>query len=580
MRCKDKLNKLKLHAKNELKNFKLKNLIIYFYAMQTNFTVKGFVIDIIDRKIFPGIVTVDKDTISNIEATEEQVPEQYILPGFIDAHIHIESSMLAPSEFAKIAVLHGTVATISDPHEIANVCGLDGVQYMLDNAKEVPFKFNFGAPSCVPATHFESAGATLNAEVIDHLLSQKEILYLSEMMNFPGVLMNDEEVMKKIAAAIKHNKPIDGHAPGLKGALAKQYADAGISTDHECTEIDEAIDKINAGMYILIREGSAAKNFDALIDLIKLHPDKVMFCSDDKHPDELIKGHINLMVKKAIQLGYDLYDVLYAACILPVLHYKLNVGILRKNDPADFIVVDNLKDFKLIANYINGLKVADQKTCTFNASTPKIINNFNVNKIAANQLSILNLPATNTINVKVIDALDGQLITKYTTAQLSISNNDINSDIDNDILKIAVVNRYKNTTPAIGFIRNFGLKKGAIASSVAHDSHNIVAVGTNNESIAQVINSIIENKGGIAVYDGKINYVMPLPIAGLMTEKNALTAANDYELLDQKAKALGSKLAAPFMTLSFMALPVIPSLKITDKGLFDVDKFNFTQVVI
>ncbi len=543
-------------------------------------TIKGYITDIINRKIFPGIIITENGKIVAIEETNENIPDQYILPGFIDAHIHIESSMLAPSEFAKIAVLHGTVATVSDPHEIANVCGIEGINYMIDNAQEVPLKFNFGAPSCVPATPFESAGAIINAEDIDTLLARKEILYLSEMMNFPGVLMRDEEVIRKIAAAKKQNKPIDGHAPGLRGAQAAQYAHEGISTDHECTSIDEAIDKINAGMYILIREGSAAKNFDALIDLIKLHPGKVMFCSDDKHPDELMKGHINQLVKRALGLGYDLFDVLHAACILPVLHYKLDVGILRKNDPADFIVVNNLNDFKLKENYINGTKVAVEKKCLFDTILPKTINNFNANKIVASQLVVPNLPKNiQVISVQVIEALDGQLLTNAYPTQLAISENDISPDVENDILKIVVVNRYHNALPTIGFIKNFGLQKGAIASSVAHDSHNIVAVGTNNESIAQVINIIIENKGGIAVNDEENNFVMPLPIAGLMANTDAKTAANAYEHLDQKAKALGSTLAAPFMTLSFMALPVIPSLKITDKGLFDVDKFDFTSVI-
>lgn len=545
--------------------------------MSASFVISGQLADIHNREIFPAQITVSDGKIKSILRVE-QTDEQYIIPGFIDAHIHIESSMLVPEQFAAIAVTHGTVATVSDPHEIANVCGIKGVEYMINNAARSPLKFNFGAPSCVPATSFETAGAVINAQDIKALMSRSEIKYLAEVMNFPGVLHEDEEVMAKIAFAKQFNKPVDGHAPGLRGKEAQKYADAGITTDHECVNLDEALDKIAAGMYILIREGSAAKNYNALAPLFNSHPDKIMFCSDDKHPDELLKGHINILVKRAVAEGYNIFDVLHAACILPALHYGLDVGLLRSGDPADFIVVNDLKDFDIRHVYINGTLVASEGKTLVRTGTPGQINNFN---ITPKKIEDFNLAATTNktnITCKVIDAMDGQLITGMSEAELPVVDGNIMPDMEQDILKIGIVNRYNEAPVTMGFIRNFGLKKGALASSVAHDSHNIVFVGADDESICSAVNLLINHKGGISLSDGEMDDVMPLPVAGLMSDQDAWIASAQYERLDSGAKQLGSKLTAPFMTLSFMALPVIPSLKITDKGLFDVNAFTFTKL--
>lgn len=546
--------------------------------MQTAFSINGQYVDILNRTIFPAVVHIEDGKIHSVEKVEK-AGAHYILPGFVDAHIHIESSMLVPSEFAAIALKHGTVATVSDPHEIANVCGIPGVDYMIENASHVPLKFNFGAPSCVPATNFETAGAIIDSKDIAALLQRKDIKYLTEMMNFPGVLFDDKEVMAKIAVAQSFSKPIDGHAPGLRGENVRKYAAAGISTDHECVSLDEALDKLSEGMYILIREGSAAKNYEALAPLLKSHPGKIMFCSDDKHPDELCRGHINLLVKRAIAEGYNVFDVLHAACILPVQHYGLDVGYLKEGQPADFIVVDDLKSFKIEQVFIDGKVVMEKGESLISAVDILPINNFSITPlpVAAFQLKANNVKAK-TQHCKVIEAINGQLITGFFDMDIKIEDGNLVSDTERDILKIGVVNRYSQAPVAIGLIRNFGLKKGAIASSVAHDSHNIVFVGVDDISICEAVNAIIESRGGISLYDGDACKTMALPIAGLMSNKNGYEAAALYEELSEGAKALGSKLSAPFMTLSFMALPVIPTLKMTDKGLFDVGKFEFVNL--
>ncbi|MGN6264390.1 MAG: adenine deaminase [Ginsengibacter sp.] len=536
------------------------------------FKFEGNIVDVESKKINFGEVIIEGNKIISIHKTADQKQDApFILPGFIDSHVHIESSMLVPSEFAKLAVVHGTVATVSDPHEIANVCGMEGVDYMIQNGKTVPFKFYFGAPSCVPATTFETAGATLDTYLVDELLAKNEIHYLSEMMNFPGVLHHDEEVFSKINSAKKYNKPIDGHAPGLMGQDAKKYIDAGISTDHECFTEKEAFDKLHYGMKILIREGSAAKNFEALIGLLNDHEDEMMFCSDDKHPDNLVKGHINELCRRAVQKGIDVFKVLKAACINPVKHYKLNVGLLKEGDFADFIIAEDLINFKVISTYINGQVVAEQGISKIETQPPKLINNFNCSKKNAPEFQIKDFSG------KVIEAFDGQLITGKLDAYPKKTGDFFESDVEKDILKIAVVNRYHNSDPSIAFIKNFGLRKGAIASSVSHDSHNIIAVGADDDSICEAVNLIIEKKGGISIADvsePSLNVVLPLPVAGLMSNEEGYQVAEKYTRIDAAAKNLGSALSAPYMTLSFMALLVIPHLKLSDKGLFDGDSFT------
>jgi len=541
-----------------------------------NFVEKGNIVDIKNKRIFYGEIEVSGEkTISVKEIENQKENTQFILPGFIDAHVHIESSMLVPSEFAKLAVVHGTVATISDPHEIANVCGMKGVEYMIENGKQVPFKFYFGAPSCVPATDFETAGASLNANDVDALLARDEINYLSEMMNFPGVLHHDEEVEAKINSAKIYDKPVDGHAPGLRGEEARKYIDAGISTDHECFTKEEALEKLQYGMKILIREGSAAKNFEALIDLLNDYEDEMMFCSDDKHPDSLVSGHINELCKRAVAKGIEVFKVLKAACINPVKHYKMKVGLLKSGEDADFIVVNDLINFKVIKTFIAGTLVAENGVSKINSPKAALINNFNcIKKHVADFIYKKN----STEKVTAIEALDGQLITNKLIINPKIENDCFVSDVENDILKIVVINRYKDAPIATGFVKKFGLKKGAIASSVAHDSHNIIAVGADDESLCSAVNLIIENRGGVSCVDAanpSINKILPLPVAGLMSNEDGYKIAEAYTQIDAAAKLLGSKLSAPFMTLSFMALLVIPHVKLSDLGLFDGDGFKF-----
>lgn len=555
----------------------------YLCCMQPNkhFTVSGYFVDIPKKQIYPAVVHIQEGKISLVEKTtaENISSEQYILPGFIDSHVHIESSMLIPSEFARLAVVHGTVGTVSDPHEIANVCGIAGVDYMIENGKQVPFKFNFGVPSCVPATVFETAGAAIDSSAVEALLQKPEIAYLSEMMNFPGVLSKDPEVMKKIAAAHKAGKPVDGHAPGLRGDAAKQYIEAGISTDHECFTAEEALDKLQYGMKIIIREGSAARNFEALIDLVEDHPNSILFCSDDKHPDSLVAGHINQLCARAVAKGIDLFHVLKAACVNPVLHYHLPIGLLQPGDDADFIVVKDLTDFEVAETYINGVLVAQNGRSLIQSVPASIINHFDCNPVSITDLTIAenDYPSENGL-IPVMEALDGQLITNKLFLTGKLSDGKWASDTEQDILKMVVVNRYHHAPVAKCFIKNIGLKKGAIASSVAHDSHNIVAVGVDDESLAAAINLVISEKGGVSCYaDAHQHQVLGLPVAGLMSTHDGYKIAEAYTAIDQMAKDLGSTLQAPFMTLSFMALLVIPHLKLSDKGLFDGDRFSFLK---
>jgi adenine deaminase len=544
--------------------------------MQHNFSIHANLVNAIQKEIFEVKLLVEAQRIAKIEviAKQENTSLPFIIPGFVDAHVHIESSMLVPSEFAKLAVVHGTVATVSDPHEIANVCGEEGVLYMIENGKTVPFKYFFGAPSCVPATSFETAGAVINEQAVERLLERKDIYFLSEMMNYPGVLNNDPMVMSKITAANKIGKPIDGHAPGLAGDTAIKYINAGITTDHECVTYNEALHKLKHGMKILIREGSAAKNFDALIDLLNDFEEEIMFCSDDKHPDSLLEGHLNILCQRAVAKGVDKFKVIKAACINPVKHYKLPVGQLNIGDYADFVLVDNLEYFSILKTYINGELVAEKGQSFIKTEQTGAINNFNCTIKTKEDFKVYE-NSYNTF-VPVIVALDGQLITQKITIQkeLLLKEDQLISNIYEDVLKIVVVNRYNNAPVAKAFIKNFGLKKGAIASSVAHDSHNIIAVGVTDEDLVNAINIIIKNSGGVSVaYDDEIK-ILPLPIAGLMSNKDGKEVAALYTQISLTVNDMGSKLKAPFMTLSFMALLVIPHLKLSDKGLFDVDFFK------
>jgi len=535
--------------------------------------IRGQVVHITGRRIFPGCVKVQEGRIVDIQE-EREAPHQFILPGFIDSHIHIESSLLVPAEFARLAVVHGTVATVSDPHEIANVLGLEGVEYMLNNAATVPFKFYFGAPACVPATPFETAGAELSIEDLETLLQREDILFLSEMMNAPGVCQHNPHELKKLSVARKYGKQVDGHSPGLRGDSARQYAQAGITTDHECVSLEEAREKIDYGLWIQIREGSAARNLEELIPLIDEYPNRVMFCSDDRHPDDLVAGHINGMVRRAVERGVDLFNVLQAACVNPVVHYGLKVGLLRKDDPADFIVVNDLQEFHVLATYLQGVKVAEDHQTLFPQQPTEPINRFECRPKSTTDFQVPLQPGL----LEVITVTDGQLITGRELMEPSVEDGFAVADVSRDLLKLTVVDRYTNRPPAVAFIRNFGLQSGALASSVAHDSHNIIAVGTSDEVLARAVNLVIRHKGGLCVITDNEETILPLPVAGIMSHTDGYEVARLYSHLDRKAKELGSPLKAPFMTLSFMALLVIPELKLSDQGLFDGVNFSFTPL--
>ncbi|WP_166384233.1 adenine deaminase [Polaribacter sp. 11A2H] len=537
--------------------------------------VQGNIVDIQNKRIYKGEVEVINGKIAAVKEVNHN-QENYILPGFVDAHIHIESSMLVPSEFAKIAVKHGTVATVSDPHEIANVLGVKGVDFMIENGKKVPLKFNFGAPSCVPATSFESAGAIIDADDIKLMMENPDIKYLAEMMNYPGVLFDDAEVLAKIEHAKNNNKPIDGHAPGLRGDDATKYIAAGISTDHECFSFDEALEKLQKGMKVIIREGSAAKNFEALIGLLPEHFENMMFCSDDKHPDDLLLGHINQLCERAVAKGVDVFKVLQAACVNPVKHYNLDVGLLQKGDDADFVIVDSLEKFNVLETYINGELVAKNGESFVKHVDFEVLNNFNTDKKEVSDFRF----ESSAEKIRVIEALDGELVTNQIEADALIVDGNLVSNTKTDVLKMTVVNRYKNDVPAIAFIKNFGLKEGAIASSVGHDSHNIIAIGVSDEAICKAVNLIIENSGGVCAVNDTQEKIVSLPVAGIMSDKPAEVIGKAYAELDAMAKEMGSKLRAPYMSLSFMALLVIPALKLSDKGLFDGTSFKFTSLEV
>ena len=538
--------------------------------------VSGNIVDVVLKTIAKGILTIENGRIKEIVYSDD-VDDQYIIPGLVDAHIHIESSMMLPAEFARYSIVHGTVACVCDPHEIANVCGVEGVDYMIENGKQSPMKFYFGAPSCVPSTKFETSGAVLDAETVEKLLQRDDIYFLAEMMNFPGVIRKNKQVHLKLEAAHAAGKPVDGHAPDLSAEELAAYIAGGISTDHECMTIADAESKIALGMKVQIREGSAAKNFDDLLSLLDKHAENIMFCSDDKHPDDLIKnGHINSLVKRAVAKGYEPVEVLRVCSLNPVHHYKLDVGLLQIGDPADFNVVNNLKDFDIKSTYIQGEKVSENGILTFPRYIPtKLINQFNAEKITVDQLMVT--PVGDNLNVIIVD--DGQLFTHVGRMDQKIENGNVVSDIENDILKLVVYNRYQPSSPAIGFIKNIGLKSGALASTVSHDSHNIVAVGTSDSELVSAINQIIESKGGILACERERTCLLSLPVGGTMSDNVGSVISKQYEEIDAMAKELGSKLKAPFMTLAFMSLLVIPRLKLSDKGLFNGSTFSFTSLM-
>lgn len=535
-------------------------------------SVRANLVDIAARRVFAAEIGWSAGVIGRIDELGAANPAwPCLIPGFIDAHVHIESSLLPPAEFARLAVRHGTVASVSDPHEIANVLGIDGVRWMLANAAQTPFHVLFGAPSCVPATAFETAGARLGVADVETLLATPGIGYLSEVMNFPGVLAGDRGLLAMIAAARRRGLPVDGHAPGLSGEAAAAYAAAGIGTDHECATLAEAEDKLRAGMAILIREGSAARNFETLHPLISRYPGRIMLCTDDCHPDDLARGHIDRLVARAIAHGHDLFAVLEAACLTPQRHYGLALGQLRVGDPFNAALVDNLRDFTVRATWLAGELAAENGQSCLPPVPCQPINRFAARAVRPEELCVAPSDADFS---RVIAAEDGQLLTRELRLPLH------GPSVADDVLLIAVVNRYTPTAPAVALVRGFGLQAGALASSVAHDSHNVIGVGCDAASLATALNAVIAAQGGLALVDGDGQVdCLPLPIAGLMSDLAGDTVASRYAALSDGVRhRLGSPLRAPYMTLSFMALLVIPELKLSDRGLFDGRAFTLTEV--
>lgn len=536
--------------------------------------VSGKIVDIRQRRIYPGDIIIEGTRIKSIKERED-AGAMYIIPGLIDAHIHIESSMLTPASFAAAAVSRGTTATVSDPHEIANILGKEGIDFMIEDGRKTPFKFNFGAPSCVPATDFETAGARLGAAEIRDLLERKEIKYLAEMMNYPGVVNDDKEVLEKIAIAKSLEKPVDGHAPGLGGEALRKYIAAGIQTDHECSTLEEALEKISLGMKVIIREGSAGRNLDALKDLYRTHPSMIMLGSDDIHPEMLMKRHLDKIISGLIRDGYNLFDVIGSATLNPVLHYRLESGLLRPGDFADLAVVDDLQEMNVLETWINGQKVYDRGKVLFSARSGPPVNRFGCSPISTDEILVKNSGTP----FRLISACDGELITKELIHE-KVQGKAVESDTTTDILKIVVKDRYHDSAPAVAFIRGFGLKSGAFAASVAHDSHNIIAIGVRDQDIADAVNEVVRLKGGMAVADGGKIHSMQLSVAGIMSDRPCEEVASEYQFLSGLVKNLGCKMSSPFMTLSFMALLVIPELKLSNRGLFNANSFSFVPLFV
>lgn len=535
--------------------------------------VEGKIVDVLNEVIYPGKIKIEDKKIKQIERKDD-VKNQYILPGFVDSHIHVESTMLPPLEFARVAVQHGTVATVSDPHEIANVLGIEGIEYMIKDSKKVPLKFYFGVPSCVPSTSFDTSGAKIGPKKIDELFSNYDCSYLGEVMNYPAVINEEKEMMEKLEIAKRYTDALDGHAPGLSGKDLEKYISAGITTDHECITIEECMEKINRGMKIQIREGSLSKKLDEFYPLLEKYPDKCMFCSDDRHPDDLEEGHINSTVKKALEHDIPMMDTLKAASVIPVKHYDLDLGLLQKGDKADFIVVDDIENLEIKDVFIDGKNVYDGDELKFSRAESDIINNFETKKKEKDDFRIK--PQDKEINVISID--DKELITKRETAAPKVKDGNVVSDLDRDVLKLSVINRYSNQNPSLGFAKGFGIKEGALATSISHDSHNVIGVGTTDVDLCKAVNKIIENKGGMCVITDEKEKCLPLPIAGLMSDNDYTKVSEDYKSIKELSKRTGSELRSPFMTLSFLSLLVIPEIKISDKGLFDVNKLEFIDL--
>ena len=536
--------------------------------------IKSNIVNVITDEIYPAEVEIKEGHIKRVTQLNRK-QDTTMIPGLIDSHIHIESSMLVPTRFAQTALKHGTTSVITDPHEIANVMGIEGINYMINDSKNTPLNFYFTVPSCVPSTKYETNGATLDSKITDELLSQKDFIGLSEVMDYHAVLNDEEEITKKIESAKKYNKTIDGHAPLLRSTKLQKYISAGITTDHESVTKEEVIEKKRLGMKIMIREGSESKT---LKDFINLKPDFIV--TDDLKAEELVKGHLNTIIEKAVKLGYDIQEILKLVTINPAQHYQLNTGSITPGRKADLVILDNLEDFNIKEVISSGIRAYKNNKLLINPQPQPLTTKINVKNKTAEDFEILthNKNTTKAL-VNIIKVTDNQIVTDNITREVKVKDGKIQTNTKDDTLKISVVERYGHTTTYTALITGFGLTDGAISSSVAHDSHNIITIGTNSQLMAKATNEVIDNNGGLAAVNNNQTISLKLEVAGLMTKDNAEKVAQKSSQINEYTKTLGSKLTNPFSTLSFMALPVVPALKITDKGLFNVDENKFIPVI-
>lgn len=537
--------------------------------------IEGNIVDVLTGEIFPGRIGHEGGVITSVERTPGPF-RSFLVPGFIDCHVHIDSSLLCPSRFAEAAVPHGTTAVVTDPHEIANVLGVPGIAWMREDAACAPFRVFFTAPSCVPATPFETSGATLGPAEVEKLLAEDDVVALGEVMNYHGAIARDPDVMAKIRAARVSGKPIDGHGPLLAGNALREYLSLGISTDHECTGAAEAFEKHDLGMRILVRDGSAAKNLAALAPFARMH--EFLLVTDDILASDLLAGHLDTRLATAVSLGVEPLHALRAATIRPAEHYRLPLGAMAKGRKADAVRVADLSSFAVEEVYIGGTLVAAGGAAAF---APRPVPMPGAIRIAPKGADDFALPASGrSAKVRVIRVIPDEIVTGSETADLRVEHGRVVPDAGRDVLLISVVNRYREAPVASGFVSGFGLKTGAIASSVAHDSHNIIAVGTNPGDMAAAVGAIVRESGGLAACGGGSATVLPLPLAGLMSGDPPRDVHERLERLHAAACGMGCVLPRPFMTLSFLSLLVIPRLKIGDRGLFDADAFRFVEPVI
>lgn len=547
------------------------------------------IVNVLSEEIYEGDVAISDGVIAGVgndyHGVEEiDVKGAYVSPSFIDGHVHLESSMLMPSEFAKMVVPSGTTTVVADPHEISNVMGLQGISFMREATKNLPLDVYMTLPSCVPATSLETSGVDLNSYDLALLIDAPWVLGIAEMMNFPGVINCDGSVLSKVRLGLEKHKRVDGHAPHLSGKDLNAYVAAGIRSDHECTTVEEAVEKLRLGMYLMVREATGARDLEPLLPVLKnLNTRKCIFVTDDRHPKHLAK-HISRMVKKAVKNGVDPIKAIQMASLNTAEYFNLSdLGAIAPGYRADIAVFKDLENFEPLMVFKNGkLAAKDGKMVidTDNLKPPALRGSVNIKYLYREDLQI-KAPQGKT-TAKVINVIPKQLITKQTAETVKIENGLAVSDIENDILKIAVIERHKATgNIGLGFVKGFGLKSGAIASTVAHDSHNMIVIGTNDEDMYLAAVELVKSQGGkIIVQNGKTLAHLKLPVAGLMSDNTALEVKKDIEALDKAAKQIGCKIDEPFMSMAFLSLSVIPEIKITDKGLIDVNSFEVTDLFV